>query len=79
LTYPVFASYMLGKVDSTRRGAAFGSIILAFDTGIGSGSMLLGMVIEHNGYRPAFALASLLAPCSTPYFLVARPTLPRFR
>lgn len=77
--YPVFASYMLGKVDPTRRGAAFGSIILAFDTGIGSGSMLLGMIIEHHGYRPAFALASLLAACSIPYFLVARRTLPRFR
>ena len=77
--YPVFASYMLSKVDPARRGAAFGSIILAFDTGIGSGSMLLGIIIENYGYRPAFTLASLLAACAIPYFLVARRALPRFR
>ena len=77
--YPVFASYMLSKVDPARRGAAFGSIILAFDTGIGSGSMLLGIIIENYGYRPAFILASLLAACAIPYFLVARRALPRFR
>jgi len=77
--YPVFASYMLRKIDPGRRGAAFGSIILAFDTGIGSGSMLLGIIIEHHGYRPAFTLASLLAACSIPYFLLARRALPRFR
>ena len=77
--YPVFASYMLRKIDPARRGAAFGSIILAFDTGIGSGSMLLGIIIEHHGYRPAFTLASLLAACSIPYFLLARRALPRFR
>jgi MFS family permease len=77
--YPVFASYMLSKIDPARRGAAFGSILLAFDTGIGSGSMLLGIIIENHGYRPAFALASLLALCAIPYFLLVRRTLPRFR
>ena len=70
---------MLSKIDPARRGAAFGSILLAFDTGIGSGSMLLGIIIENHGYRPAFALASLLALCAIPYFLLVRRTLPRFR
>ncbi len=77
--YPVFASFILSKVDTGRRGAAFGSILLAFDTGIGSGSMVLGNIIERYGYRPAFTVASLLAACAIPYFLIARGALPRFR
>ncbi len=66
--YPVFAAYILERVDVKRRGVTFGSILLALDTGIGSGSILLGVVIEHFGYRPAFALGSLLALGSIPYF-----------
>ena len=31
--YPMFAAYVLRKVDAGRRGAAFGSILAAFDTG----------------------------------------------
>jgi MFS family permease len=77
--YPVFAAYMLGKVAPNRRGATFGSILLAFDTGIGSGSMLLGRIIESHGYRPAFALSAFLALCAIPYFLVARRSLRQFR
>jgi MFS family permease len=73
--YPVFASYMLGRVDARKRGATFGGFILAFDTGIGSGSVLLGSIIERWGYRPAFVIASVLAALSIPYFLLARRSL----
>ena len=34
--YPVFLAHVLRFVDETRRGATFGSIIGAFDTGIGT-------------------------------------------
>ena len=36
--YPVFAAYVMEHVDPRRRGAAFGGILAAFDTGIGTGS-----------------------------------------
>jgi MFS family permease len=69
--YPAFAAYVLDHVDTRRRGAAFGSILLAVDTGIGTGSILLGVVVEHFGYRPAFALGAVLALCAIPYFRFA--------
>lgn len=73
--YPVFAAYVLDRVDARRRGAAFGSILLAMNTGIGVGSMLFGLVIEHSGYRPAFVLGGLLALGAIPYFRFAEKRL----
>ena len=49
-------------VDENRRGATFGSIIGAFDTGIGTGSIAMGWIIERYGFRPAWATAACLAP-----------------
>jgi len=44
-------------------------MIAAFDTGIGTGSTVLGMAIQQYGYRPAFVVAAILAAMSVPYFL----------
>ncbi len=68
--YPAFLGHVLKFVDERRRGAAFGSIIGMFDTGIGTGSITMGWIIETAGYRPAWTVAALLALCSIPYFLV---------
>ena len=46
-------------VADDRRGAAFGSIIGAFDTGIGTGSIAMGWIIEHYGFQPAWATAAV--------------------
>src|SRR5262245_17657458 len=72
---PVFAAYVLDQVDSRRRGASFGSMLLAMNTGIGFGSILFGFIIERSGYRTAFVLASLLALGSIPYFGFAEKRL----
>jgi MFS family permease len=56
-------------VDARRRGAAFGGILAAFDTGVGSGSIVLGWIISHAGFRLAFGVAALLAALSLPYFV----------
>ena len=69
---PAFTTYVIGRVAPDRRGAAFGANIAAFDTGIGSGSMLFGPVIAQAGYTPAFVLAALAAFASWPYFTWAR-------
>jgi MFS family permease len=73
--YPAFAAYVLERVNAGRTGAAFGTILLAFDTGIGSGSMLFGTLIQHFGYRIAFGTAAALALCSIPYFLTVENRL----
>jgi predicted MFS family arabinose efflux permease len=68
--YPAFLGHVLKFVDDNRRGAAFGSIIGMFDTGIGTGSIAMGWIVEHMGYRAAWTTAASLAACSIPYFLI---------
>lgn len=75
--YPVFAAYVMAHMDARRRGAAFGGILAALDTGIGSGSILTGWVIEHHGYRLAFGTAAGLALAAMPYFVLMRPVFLR--
>jgi MFS family permease len=73
--YPVFLGHVLNFVDQNRRGAAFGSIIGMFDTGMGTGSIAMGWIVERFGYRQAWATAAMLAACSIPYFLVVEPRM----
>jgi predicted MFS family arabinose efflux permease len=68
--YPVFLAHLLQFVDESRRGATFGSIIGMFDTGIGTGSIAMGWIVEGYGFRTAWAAAGLLAMMAIPYFLL---------
>ena len=43
----------------------------AFDTGIGTGSLVVGAVVNRFGFRPAWVLAAVLASFSIPYYLWA--------
>jgi MFS family permease len=69
--YPVFAAYVMAHVPERRRAAAFGGILAAFDTGIGSGSIVMGWIIGRYGYREAFAAGAAIAALAIPYFLIA--------
>lgn len=71
LMYPAFAAYVITHVPVARRGAAFGAIIAAFDTGLGTGSTVMGTLIQEYGFRPAYVGAGALAVLAVPYFLVA--------
>jgi MFS family permease len=73
--YPIFAAYILDHVPTHRRGAAFGAILAAFDTGIGTGSITAGFIIGRWSYRPAYAVAACLAALSLPFFLIAERRL----
>jgi predicted MFS family arabinose efflux permease len=77
--YPIFAAYVMRHVGNDRRGAAFGGILAALDTGIGSGSMALGWVIQHYGFRHAYALGAVMASLAIPYFFLVRPVFLRNR
>ena len=68
--YPVFVAYVMRDVDARRRGAAFGAILAAFDTGIGTGSTMTGWLIQRFGFPTAFGTAAALAAISLPYFLL---------
>src|SRR5436309_2343234 len=69
--YPVFIAYVMHDVDARRRGAAFGAVLLAFDTGVGSGSTVAGWLIQRFGFSTAFGTAAALSAIALPYFLLA--------
>lgn len=73
--YPVFSAYIIHRVPPERRGAAFGSVLAAFDTGIGSGSIVTGLLIEKFGFSAAFSATATLAVFAIPYFLIAERRL----
>jgi MFS family permease len=67
--YPTYVGYVMKGVSSERRGAAFGAILAAFDTGIGTGSTTMGWIIGRYGFATAFGVAAALAALALPYFL----------
>ena len=69
--HPVYVGYVMQHVSPARRGAAFGAILAAFDTGIGTGSTSMGWLIQHLGFRPAFGVAAVLSALALPYFVAA--------
>lgn len=75
LMWPAFAAFVMQSMPLNRRGAAFGAMLAAFDTGIGIGSATTGWMVRAHGFRPAYALAALVAALALPYFLLARRRL----
>lgn len=76
-TYSVFLAYVMTHVDASRRAAAFGGVLAAVDTGIGSGSMSLGWLIDRAGFSTAYGVASVVAMASIPYALFVAPRVLR--
>jgi MFS family permease len=74
-SYPVYVGYVMRDVSSVRRGAAFGAILAAFDTGVGTGSTSMGWLIQHHGFRFAFGVAAALSALALPYFLTMERVL----
>jgi MFS family permease len=69
--YPIFVAYVIHHVGAARRGAAFGAMIAAFDTGIGTGSIVAGAIVQRAGFGTAYAVAAVVASLAIPYFLLA--------
>ena len=71
--YPVYVGYVMQGVDADRRGAAFGAILAAFDTGIGTGSTSMGYLIQHYGFATAFGIAAGAVGAGAAVFPGGRP------
>jgi MFS family permease len=69
--YPAFVAWLIRRVDARRRGAVFGAVLAAFDTGVGTGSIGLGWLVERFGFARGFAGAAAVAALAVPYFLFA--------
>jgi MFS family permease len=66
MVHTLLNAKLLESADPKRRGAAFGALLFAFDSGIGLGSFSLGWVIGHYGYRLGWALGALAILASLP-------------
>lgn len=77
--YPAFVTFILGNTDPTRRARTFGSIVWAFDTGIGTGSLAIGAIAQRTSLRTAFLFAAVLACTSIPIFIATSKGLERVR
>ena len=70
--HPAFTAYVMGRVDEHARGGALGGVLAAFDVGIGTGSILAGVLVHRFGFEVAFGTATALAALALPYFNWAR-------
>ncbi len=75
LLYPAYTAFVMSHVSPLRRGAAFGAMLAAFDTGIGSGSSVMGWLVHHTGFRWGFGVVAGLAALALPCFLFAERRL----
>lgn len=66
--YPAFASFVMNNTASAQRGRTFGSIVWAFDTGIGTGSLCIGAIGDRFSLSTAFLVAAALSCFSIPIF-----------
>ena len=75
--FPAFMTFVVTHTGDDRRARTFGSVILAFDTGIGIGSMTIGAIGQRAGLATAFHVAAAVACLSIPIFLVTSRRLVR--
>lgn len=76
-SFPAFMTFVVTHTDEQFRGRTFGSVILAFDTGIGAGSIVIGLIGARWGLGRAFGIAAALACLALPIFLGASRRLAR--
>jgi MFS family permease len=66
--YPAFATFILDNTNPARRARTFGSMVWAFDTGIGVGSFAVGAIGQRYGLGTAFECAAALSCLAIPIF-----------
>ncbi|HET7433158.1 MAG TPA: MFS transporter [Thermoanaerobaculia bacterium] len=75
--FPAFIAFILERTDPERRARTFGSVVWAFDTGIGSGSFAVGLMAQRWGFTTAFLVAAGFSCFSIPIFLASSRRLGR--
>jgi MFS family permease len=75
--FPAFMNFVVTHTDEQRRAQTFGSVIWAFDTGIGAGSLAIGAIGQRHGLGTAFGIAAGLSCLSIPIYLVTSRRLAR--
>jgi MFS family permease len=68
-SFPAFMTFVVSNTDEQFRARTFGSVILAFDTGIGLGSLVIGAIGARWSLGTAFAIAAGLSCLAIPIFV----------
>ncbi|MDP9194207.1 MAG: MFS transporter [Acidobacteriota bacterium] len=68
-SFPAFMTFVVTNTDERFRGRTFGSVILAFDTGIGLGSIVIGAIGARWSLGTAFVVAAALSCLAIPIFV----------
>ncbi len=76
-SFPAFMTFVVANTDEQRRARTFGSVIWAFDTGIGLGSFFIGAIGQRHGLGVAFNVAAALACLAIPIFVTTSRRLER--
>ena len=76
-SFPAFMTFVVANTDERQRGRTFGSVIWAFDTGIGLGSIAIGAIGARHGLGFAFNIAAAIACLAIPIFIMASRELAR--
>lgn len=77
LSFPAFMTFVVSHSDAANRARTFGSVIWAFDTGIGIGSAATGMIAQRWSLGTAFGVAAALSCLAIPIFAVTSRQLVR--
>jgi len=76
-SFPAFMTFVVTHTDEQFRGRTFGSVILAFDTGIGLGSIVIGAIGARWSLGTAFWIAAGLSCLAIPIFVSTSRQLDR--
>ena len=76
-SFPAFMAFIVSNTDESRRARTFGSVIWAFDTGIGLGSLFIGAVSQRFDFKTAFLIAAGISCLAIPVFLTTSRRLIR--
>ena len=76
-SFPAFMTFVVGNTADDQRARTFGSVILAFDTGIGIGSITIGAIASRASFATAFTIAGFIACLSIPIFAMTSRRLAR--
>jgi len=76
-SFPAFMTFVVTHTDEHRRARTFGSVIWAFDTGIGLGSFFIGAIGQRRGLGYAFNVAAALACLAIPIFIATSRQMTR--
>lgn len=70
LSFPAFMTFVVTHSDPANRARTFGSVIWAFDTGIGIGSAAIGLMAQRWSLATAFTVSAFISCLAIPVFAV---------